>query len=121
MVSRHLKEIGSLNIAAFAFAILTVPSFLVLLFTGFFRLPLFNSAHLLSTGAGVLLGLMGTAIASVLFYMLVKRAGVLFSSMVTYGIPFVAVFWGIVYGEVITLLQLGCLGIILAGVYLTNR
>ena len=50
-----------------------------------------------------------------------KRAGVLFSSMVTYGIPFVAVFWGIIYGEVITLIQVGCLAIILFGVYLTNR
>ena len=53
--------------------------------------------------------------------MLVKRAGALFASMVTYGIPFIAVLWGIVLGEQVTLLQTGCLGIILCGVYLVNK
>ena len=121
MVSRHLKEIGSLNIASFAFCLLTIPSFLVLLFTGFFKLPLLQDEFIISGIASAVLGILGTAIASVLFYMLVKRAGVLFSSMVTYGIPFVAVFWGMVYGEVITPTQVGCLALILFGVYLTNR
>jgi drug/metabolite transporter (DMT)-like permease len=121
MVSRYLKEVGSLNIAAFAFAILTIPSFLILLYTGYFGLPLLSAAYLTSTTASAVLGIMGTALASICFYMLVKRAGVLFASMVTYGIPFVAVFWGLIYGEFITLLQVGCLGIILAGVYLTNK
>ena len=121
MVSRYLREVGSLNIASFAFAILTIPSLLILLYTGFFKLPLHRSAYIVSAIASAVLGVLGTAVASVLFYMLVKRAGVLFSSMVTYGIPFVAVGWGLIYGEVITLIQVGCLGIILVGVYLTNR
>ena len=67
-----------------------------------------------------MLGIFGTAIATVLFYMLVKKAGTLFASLVTYGIPFIAVLWGIAAGEAITLLQLGCLAIILAGVYIVN-
>jgi drug/metabolite transporter (DMT)-like permease len=121
MVSRYLKAVGSLNIAAFAFSMLSIPSFLILLFSGFFSLPLTEHGHLLSLGASALLGVMGTAVATILFYMLVKRAGVIFTSMVTYGIPFVAVFWGVIYGEHITLIQLGCMGIILLGVYLTNK
>ena len=74
-----------------------------------------------ATGASFILGVLGTAFASIIFYMLVKRAGTLFASMVTYGIPFVAVFWGLLDGEQITLLQVGCLGIILCGVYLVNK
>lgn len=50
-----------------------------------------------------------------------KRAGPLFSSMVTYGIPFIAVMWGMLAGETITLLQVLGLLIILCGVYLANR
>lgn len=46
MVSRYLKEVGSLNIASFAFALLTIPSFLILLYTGYFNLPLSKSAYL---------------------------------------------------------------------------
>ncbi len=64
---------------------------------------------------------MGTAVASIIFYMLVKRAGVLFPSMVTYAIPFVAIFWGVLSNEVITLIEIGCLGIILAGVFISNK
>jgi drug/metabolite transporter (DMT)-like permease len=67
------------------------------------------------------LGIFGTAVASVLFYMLMKRAGYLFASMVTYGIPFVALFWGFLAHETIMPLQILCLILILAGVWLANK
>ena len=54
-------------------------------------------------------------------YMLVKRAGPLFASMVTYGIPFVAIGWGIWGGEHVNMQQVVCLSVILIGVYLANR
>jgi len=50
-----------------------------------------------------------------------KRAGAIFASMVTYGIPFVAIMWGILYGEKIGIKQLVALSIILVGVYIANR
>jgi drug/metabolite transporter (DMT)-like permease len=53
--------------------------------------------------------------------MLLKRAGTLFSTMVTYGIPFVAMGWGLLAGEAIGLLQVAGLAVILSGVYITNR
>ena len=71
--------------------------------------------------AGVVLGVMGSAVATVLFYMLIKRAGGVFASLVTYGIPVVAILWGFWYNEDVTLIQVGCLALILAGVYLANR
>ena len=40
--------------------------------------------------------------------------------MVTYGIPIVANCWGIVYGEEVGWKQVGCLALILAGVYVAN-
>jgi drug/metabolite transporter (DMT)-like permease len=52
---------------------------------------------------------------------LLKRAGPVFSSMVTYGIPFVAIFGGVMAGETINALQIGCLSVILGGVYLANK
>ncbi len=121
MVSRYLKDVGSLRIAAFAFSFLIIPSFLILYYTGYFRLPLHEYSYIIATGAGVILGVMGTALASIIFYTLVKRAGVLFPSMVTYAIPFVAIFWGALYHEKITLYEIGCLGIILGGVFLTHK
>jgi drug/metabolite transporter (DMT)-like permease len=64
---------------------------------------------------------MGTALATILFYVLIKRAGGLFASMVTYGIPFIALAWGLLAGERINGWQVVGLTIILCGVYITNR
>ena len=121
MVNRHLREIGSTSIAAVSFVPLIFPALAILLVTGYFQLPLRQTNILLATGAAGLLGIMSTAIASILFYALLKRAGAIFSSTVTYGIPFVALFWGMLDGEQINAWQLLGLFIILGGVYLTNR
>jgi drug/metabolite transporter (DMT)-like permease len=71
--------------------------------------------------AAAFLGIIGSAIATALFYILIKRAGGLFASLVTYGIPVVAIFWGIVFNENVTAIQVSCLALILGGVYLANR
>jgi len=120
LVGQFLKSISPTNIAAVGFAFLVPPSILILIFTGYFNLPLSENSVLISTAASVTLGVMGTAVATILFYIMLKRAGTLFSSMVTYGIPFVALFWGILAGESMNALQVGGLAIILAGVYIAN-
>lgn len=121
MVSKRLKGVTSTHIAAIAFSSLIIPSLIILFFTQYFSLPLGDNKFIVATVAASTLGILGTAVASILFYMLVKRAGGLFASMVTYGIPFVAIGWGIINNEVITLLHYVGLLIILAGVYLANR
>ncbi len=121
IVSKYLKEIPSLNIVAVALSLNAVPAAIVLYFTGYFQQKIFERVILISTGYTIILGVVGTAAATVIFYMLIKRAGVVFSSMVTYAIPIVAVFWGILYGEQVGWKQIVCLLIILAGVYVANR
>ncbi len=121
MVGKHLHDTGSMNIAAVAFTFLIIPCLVILYFTGYFSMDLFSKPILKSSGSAFLLGFGGTAVATVLYYKLVKSAGGLFASTVTYGIPFVAVFWGVLGGESINLLQCGCMGIILLGVFLANK
>jgi len=121
MVYRYMKQIGSLQIAAIALSLNAIPALIVLYFTGYFSLPLGDTGVLYSTAHSALLGIFGTAVASIIFYVLVKRAGAVFSSMVTYGIPIVANIWGIIYGEEVGWKQFGCLLLILLGVYIANR
>ena len=121
MVYKTLAGVSSMHIAAIAFTGLIPPSLAVLFITGYFKLPLADHAYAISTLASCILGVAGTALASVLFYVLVKKAGGLFASLVTYGIPFVAILWGIYYHEKITYLHIVSLLIILAGVYLATR
>ncbi|HCT22801.1 MAG TPA: permease, partial [Chitinophagaceae bacterium] len=109
MVQQKLRNVGSLHIAAVAFTGLIPPALIVLFFSGYFHLPLTEEKYMLGTSASAVLGILGTAIASIMFYMLVKRAGGLFASLVTYGVPFVAIGWGIYYNEHITLMHVAAL------------
>jgi len=120
-VGRNLKEIGSIQIASVAFSFLILPSAAVLFFTGFFDYNFKDPIVLHSVFMSAILGMVGTSMASILFYYLVKKAGILFGSLVTYGIPIVAVVWGLIYGESLEPMQVVCLGVILLGVYIVNR
>ena len=121
MVYKKLARVPSLQIATLAFTGLIPPALLVLLITGYFKLPLADHTYAISTLASCILGIAGTALASFLFYILVKKSGGLFASLVTYGIPFVAILWGVYYKEKITHLHIISLIIILFGVYMANR
>jgi drug/metabolite transporter (DMT)-like permease len=118
---KYLSHISSLKVAAVGLNLCSIPALLVLYSTGYFNLHLESSDVLISTFYSGILGIFGTAIATVLFYMLVKKAGTVYSSMVTYGIPVVANIWGIIFHENVGFIQFLCLGFILVGVYVTNR
>lgn len=121
LVSHYLKEVHPVHVASVSLSFLAIPTFIILWLNGFFELDFLSPSVQWSTLAGLLLGLAGTSLATVLFYILVQKAGGLFASLVTYGIPFVALLWGVVYGEPVTWMEILCLCIILAGVYLANR
>ena len=74
-----------------------------------------------AAGYIVLLGVMGTAIALVLFNYLVKLTTPLFASFVTYLIPIVALGWGISDGETLEVGQIAGIGAVLLGVFISNR
>jgi drug/metabolite transporter (DMT)-like permease len=68
------------------------------------------------------MGLISTAGAYLGYYILIMRAGALFSSFTLYFIPIFGVLAGvIILGERITITQVVGVGIVLAGVYILNR
>jgi drug/metabolite transporter (DMT)-like permease len=119
-VRHHLAQVGSVDIASVSFVLLVLPATGVLLATGFFTKASLSSSWMRAVGASMVLGVLGTALASVLFYMLVKRAGALFASLVTYGIPFVAFGWSVLYGETLQWFHVLALLVILWGVNLAH-
>jgi len=68
-----------------------------------------------------LLGIMGTAIALILFNHLVQITTPIFTSTVTYFIPVVAIGWGLFDGEILITGQIIGIVAIFAGVFITNR
>lgn len=121
IVGHYLKDINPVQLAVVSISFMLIPTAIVLWQTDFLNLSFADSDVLLAVLNSVMLGIAGTAIATALFYVLVKKAGGLFASLVTYGIPFIALGWAFYFGENVTALQIGCLVIILSGVYLANR
>ena len=121
LVSLQLQKIPSLHIAAVALVVNAIPALIVLIFTGYFSINFSNNQILYSTLAACVLGVFGTALASIMFYMLIKRSGPVFSSLITYAIPVVAIFWGVYFGEDIGVFQFAGLLVLLSGVYLVIK
>lgn len=68
-----------------------------------------------------LLGLMSTAVATILFNQLVKISTPLFASSVTYLLPIVGVMWGLLDGEKLHVFHFIGMAAIIGGVYIANR
>ena len=69
----------------------------------------------------LILGIIGTAIATIIFYRLVQIRDTVFASSVTYLMPIVAIFLGLIDGEIINLTQFFGILLILIGVYWANK
>jgi len=121
MVSHYLKGLNPIHAATVSLAFMTIPAGIILWLQGFTQLDFSDTNVKYAIAASAGLGILGSAIATALFYILVQKAGGLFASLVTYGIPFIALLWGFLDNEKITLIQIVCLLIILFGVYLANR
>ena len=69
----------------------------------------------------VLLGVLGTALALIMFNKLVQLRTAVFASSVTYLVPMVAIGWGVLDGESLSYWHFIGMGAILGGVYVANR
>lgn len=67
-----------------------------------------------------LLGMMSTAFALLLFNRLIQITSAVFASSVTYLIPIVAIFWGLLDGERFLFMHFVAISFIIGGVWLVN-
>ncbi|WP_296633782.1 EamA family transporter [Polaribacter sp.] len=121
LVKKHLSDVSALSIVTGNFLLLVIPAFTVLYFSDFFETVEFTEAKTSALGYVAVLAIFGTGIAKVFYNKMVHLASPIFASSVTYLIPIVAVFWGILDGEELSVVQLLGGLIILLGVYLLNR
>jgi drug/metabolite transporter (DMT)-like permease len=121
MVGKKLSGVSSIHIAALAFSFLTIPSLIILFITKTHLLDFSSITIQKSIGASALLGVLGTTVASILFYVLMKRAGAVFASAVTYGIPFIAIGWDLIHGVTMNPYVWLSLLIILSGILIANK
>ena len=116
-----LSSIDSIRIAGFALFFVGIPMGLYLFSTDFIYRTQTVSGSGFSFTCIIILGLLGTAVSTILFNQLIKISGALSATSVTYLIPVVAVIWGLWDHEVLSFYHIIGLLAILLGVYLVNN
>jgi drug/metabolite transporter (DMT)-like permease len=120
LLKKYLSDVKPLSITTGNFVVLLVPA-LIVLFSTDFRAVIENEAVQNSMLYIVILGVVGTGIANIIFFKLIQMSSPVFATSVTYLIPVVAFFWGLLDNEMLTPIQFIGAFIILIGVYLSSK
>lgn len=122
LIKSRFDSLKSIEITAISL-LMVLPLALVYLMAGteFSYKLVTHDGALRALGFVTLLGVMGTAIALILFNNMVKTASPIFASSVTYLIPVVAIFWGVLDGEVLLFGHYLGIAAVILGVWVGNR
>ncbi|WP_298397881.1 DMT family transporter [Flavobacterium sp.] len=120
LLKKHLSDVKPLSITTGNFLVMLVPALAVLFSTNFLTIvedvEVQNSMIYI-----IILGVVGTGIANIIFFKLIQMSSPVFATSVTYLIPVVAFFWGLLDNEMLTPIQFVGAFIILIGVYLSSK
>lgn len=121
LIKKYLTNIPPEAVTAGIFLSISPPAIIVLYFSDFTDLNFQDPLILKSIFFVLVLGVLGSAIAQTLFNKFVKISSPIFASAVTYTMPVVAIFWALIDGEILSIMQFFATAIILIGVYLVNK
>jgi drug/metabolite transporter (DMT)-like permease len=120
LIKKFLSDLSPVSITTGNFLVLLFPSLAILYFSGFSEV-----IHVEKVQHAVvfimILGVLGTGIANIVFFKLIQMSSPVFATSVTYLIPVVAFFWGLLDNEMLTPVQFIGAFIILIGVYLSAK
>ncbi|AWG20374.1 permease [Flavobacterium faecale] len=120
LIKHYLSDLSPLSITTGNFAVLFLPALAILFFSGFTETMAVEKTQT-SILFILILGVLGTGIANIIFFKLIQIASPVFASSVTYLIPLIAFSWGLLDNESLTPVQFFGAFIILIGVYLSAR
>lgn len=120
VIKRYLYELDPIVITTFIFLCIGPISGIYVFTTNF--VELYNSNDgVISFIYIVILSVLCTAIAGVVFNKLIKISSPIFATSVTYLIPVIAVFWGYLDGEDLLLKYFIGVALVFSGIYLVNK
>jgi drug/metabolite transporter (DMT)-like permease len=120
LIKKYLSDLSPLSITTGNFLVLLFPSLIVLFFTDFFEVISVDRVQH-SVLYIIVLGVVGTGIANIIFFKIIQISSPVFATSVTYLIPIVAFSWGLLDNEMLTPVQFLGAFIILIGVYLSAK
>lgn len=119
-IKKYLSDTKPLSITTGNFLVMLLPALIILYFSDFFMV-MHNPTVQHSMIFVAVLGIIGTGIANIIFYKLIQISSPVFATSVTYLIPVVAFFWGLLDNEMLTPIQFIGAFVILIGVYLSSK
>ena len=120
VIRKYLRDLDAISISVLAFLFLG-PASGIYFFSSDFMPLLFSESGIKALIYITILAVVGTSFAVVIFNKLIKDSSAIFAASVTYLIPLLAIFWGLIDGENILFSHLLGTTIILCGVYLVNK
>jgi len=121
LVKHYFQNVDSIIISATSFFLIGPPAIAYLLYNGSLTNIEWTQEQIYSVGAILLLSLIGTVLATIIFYKLIQDTNAVFGSSVAYIMPLVAMGWGFFDGEPIGLVIILSMMLILTGVYLIKK
>jgi len=117
----HLQDVSAVAITVGNFIFIFPLAVVIFFISDYKQIDINNEDVKVALFCLLILSIVGTVFAKILFNKFVQIASPVFASSVTYTLPIIALFWGLLDGEVFTLNQLFATVIILTGVYLANK
>ena len=121
ILKAKLNHVKAAPLTALTFAIIGPLALIILFSTNFLQVLQSHPKAFMSLFYIGFLGVIGTALALVLFNFLIKRTDALYASSVTFLMPIVAMFWGFMDNEQLGLTHAIGFLLVLLGVFLTNK
>lgn len=121
VIKRYLTMIPPIKLTSLAFFLVLFPAAIILFFVFPHADFKWNAAYQEGLMYILILGIIGTSIAVILFNRLIQIASPIFASSVTYLIPVVALFWGLADGEEVNAIQIVSMLLIVGGVLIINQ
>ena len=119
IIKTYLQDIPALKITSWSFIFIgPIAGFLLFFQTGFANNLANNDPNYLNFLFINILGILGSGLAFWVFNLLIKETSSVFASSVTYLIPIVAIFWGVIDGESFGIVQFYLCLVIFCGIYL---
>jgi drug/metabolite transporter (DMT)-like permease len=116
----HVKELNGIKITALSFFV-TSPVAIIYLFFSDLSAPMHTEHWVRNLCCIGILAIVGSAIALVIYYLLIRDTSPIFGSSVTYFIPIVATLWGLADNEHFSSSMLISVIFIFAGVFIINK
>ena len=122
LVKYHLNHLKPITITSFSIvSILPITLYILFFLSPFYDHLNDFDFYKVELGYVLILGVLGTSIATIIFYNLIKIKDTVFASMVTYLMPLVAISLGVIDGEKINEVQLFGMALILIGVFINGK